>query len=258
MLLSRRAIFVDNRWNCAVHPNSPRWCVRLRATSDESSARHRPTLPVPSVTRVSASKAHGQDLLGSKLPCPDQPHQWDTFRRDSTPWFSLYGVRSQPRLTIVPVNCTPRVLSGGAGAAAPKIVCPHTRCKLGAKRPHKRGRIGERMCDRQADEKMCPLRFSHRPFFCGAVMVDIVNALVTISGASARGRPNTLFSHVCPPGPGELLEGTLDPHCENATGSSTTSVGLLATTSRTRRTSAWNGPSQIGEGIVGRFVEGDP
>ena len=34
-------------------------------------------------------------------------------------------------------------------------------------------RIGKRMCERQNDEKMCH-------------MVDIVNALVTISGASAR------------------------------------------------------------------------
>ena len=109
------------------------------------------------MTRVSASKAHGQDLLSSKLPCPDQPHQWDTFRRDSTPWFSLSGIRSQPRLTIVPVNCTPRVLSGGAGAAATTIFCPHTRCKLGVNRPHKRGAELANECATDKPTKRCAL-----------------------------------------------------------------------------------------------------
>ena len=78
-------------------------------------------------------------------------------------------------------------------------------------------------------------------------MVDIVNALVTVSGASARAKSSAArsrrwrvsrsskhtfkISYVHPPGPGELPEGALDKHCENATGSSTTSVGLLAITS---------------------------
>ena len=77
-------------------------------------------------------------------------------------------------------------------------------------------------------------------------MVDIVNALVTVSGASARAKSSAAckrrwrvsrsskhtfsISYVHPPGPGELPEGALDKHCENATGSSTTSVGLLAVT----------------------------
>ena len=84
-------------------------------------------------------------------------------------------------------------------------------------------------------------------FFCNAATVDIVNALVTVSGASARARSSAVrrrrwrvslsskhtfsISYVHPPGPGELPEGALDKHCENATGSSTTGVGLLAITS---------------------------
>ena len=65
-LLSRRAILPDNRPPRAVHPNSPQWCVRRRATSGESSAKHRPTttrtLLVPHVTRAQpeSSEAHGK------------------------------------------------------------------------------------------------------------------------------------------------------------------------------------------------------